>query len=1263
MKRIILLVSLFLCGVITAFSQDFGTQIPNSDFEAEWKTYSGNKTSGKEPYCWHAFHSAKGSKASLAEADHIAQDENVRPGSAGKYSVRIFPKEINLIIAKIIANGSLTNGRMNAGSTSAADDDNNIYTDRNTAEFNTPIDVVPDSVTAWFSFYSSGSGNYAAFHSAVHGDSDFILYGNGKASNAAQQFADANYEFTRTTSKSDSLGWQRITVPFKKTGTCTDEKKYVLVTMSTNRTPAKGNSSDRLYVDDIVLIYNPTLTTGTLAQTEYEGDANGTIDIQVPFTLVGSMSVSNLNKAANQVIAQLSDASGSFDNPIELGRVTTNTSGVVEGKIPASVVDGNYKVRVVSTNYPITAEPSASEITVKRYYEVSFAEYDSELISLTGAGKFYVVGDDHTVTVSANLLTKDYGFGFWSENESMVSSETSYTFTIDHSCVLSVVLMRQVQLTISASAGGSVSSEGGMYNTGVGLNVVATPNEGYKFVNWTENGKEVSTNPSYSFMVKDNADLVANFVKVINVSATINLAGSGAISGVGEYIVTEDSVEVKLVAVASNETYRFINWTVADSVVSENSTYTFKAASNVAIQANFVALVTLEAIATTGGTVTGAGIFEKGSNVSLFASANDKYRFDGWYAEDTLYSSTELISLVADSDMTFDARFIRQYTINAISNVEGLTVEGSGVYDAGATVNLIASDYEGYEFNNWRCGDVLENISIQKAYSFVAAGDYTYTASYTALKKYDVVAEADPTTGGSISGAGSYFENSEVTLTATPNAGYDFVNWTENDEVISEETSLTFVAAARSLVAHFKANFVGYTVNLITTEGGKVTGAGLYEEGTTITVEAMPAAKYSFVSWNDATGAVLSTLESYSFVLSQDVELYATFERVYEEYQIEISSIDETMGTVEGSAMYKEESEVTVKAIPSEGYRFLHWTENDEVVSNLAEYTFTCAGERNLVAEFKKVYVVTIADYTGAEIRGLGTGVFDENTSVTLAVSVDENHRFVSWLNAADSSVITTSTVLSFVATEDKNLIANIAEKGKPCTVSVQTGGSVSGLRNGQYEAGETITLVANPSEGYLFKGWSLNGEIIETATLLTMEVSDDMNINAVFVPVPQPVEVVVSVNDDAFGTVLGAGTYKEGDEVQLFATPAIGYEFVGWTKNGHMLSNLSTLYLTVVDDCTIEAEFKFIEKETTAVEDIAIECEIYPNPVSSLLNIVSDQEISSIKIVSLKGMVVYASSEHTQYATIDVASLQAGVYIVIATINGENIQKQIVVR
>ena len=68
-------------------------------------------------------------------------------------------------------------------------------------------------------------------------------------------------------------------------------------------------------------------------------------------------------------------------------------------------------------------------------------------------------------------------------------------------------------------------------------------------------------------------------------------------------------------------------------------------------------------------------------------------------------------------------------------------------------------------------------------------------------------ATANPTEGGEISGAGTYQEGTECTLTATANEGYTFTNWTENDEVVSVEATYTFtVNVNRTLVANFTSN-------------------------------------------------------------------------------------------------------------------------------------------------------------------------------------------------------------------------------------------------------------------------------------------------------------------------------------------------------------------------------------------------------------------------------------------------------------------------
>ena len=72
---------------------------------------------------------------------------------------------------------------------------------------------------------------------------------------------------------------------------------------------------------------------------------------------------------------------------------------------------------------------------------------------------------------------------------------------------------------------------------------------------------------------------------------------------------------------------------------------------------------------------------------------------------------------------------------------------------------------------------------------------------------YSIEAVPNPTGGGTISGAGTYDYYAQVTLTATANEGYTFYQWKENGNVISTESSISFVALFdRDLEACFLEN-------------------------------------------------------------------------------------------------------------------------------------------------------------------------------------------------------------------------------------------------------------------------------------------------------------------------------------------------------------------------------------------------------------------------------------------------------------------------
>ncbi|MGI6413064.1 MAG: S-layer homology domain-containing protein [Syntrophomonadaceae bacterium] len=76
-----------------------------------------------------------------------------------------------------------------------------------------------------------------------------------------------------------------------------------------------------------------------------------------------------------------------------------------------------------------------------------------------------------------------------------------------------IVVPYTINLSANPAAGGTVEG-GGVIDSGTKITVKATPNPGYRFVNWTEGGTEVSTNANYTFIVNANRTLVANFARL-----------------------------------------------------------------------------------------------------------------------------------------------------------------------------------------------------------------------------------------------------------------------------------------------------------------------------------------------------------------------------------------------------------------------------------------------------------------------------------------------------------------------------------------------------------------------------------------------------------------------------------------------------------------------------------------------------------------------------------------------------------------------------
>ena len=239
--------------------------VNNGGFEGNW---SNNEVSG-----WHSFPTATGDFASFVtgNTDQFQRSTEKRPGSTGSQSVRL---QSNLVLGAK-ANGNCTNGRINAGATTADSPANNYnFSDPSNSNYNTPFVGQPDSLVFWAKYIPAdnnpnNSVNKARAHVAITTNARYQDPETGNSASVKIADAAINYSATST------MGWQRLSTPFTYTSLDPSQAAYMLITFTTNMTPGGGstykeggsifgggtNHLDNIYLDDVEMIYNHSLTS------------------------------------------------------------------------------------------------------------------------------------------------------------------------------------------------------------------------------------------------------------------------------------------------------------------------------------------------------------------------------------------------------------------------------------------------------------------------------------------------------------------------------------------------------------------------------------------------------------------------------------------------------------------------------------------------------------------------------------------------------------------------------------------------------------------------------------------------------------------------------------------------------------------------------------------------------------------------------------------------------------------------------------------
>lgn len=302
---------------------------------------------------------------------------------------------------------------------------------------------------------------------------------------------------------------------------CFDETGAMYVMANANYTNAEG-STGRVYkvVDGVATLFTPNSFKLASRDNAIVPDGKGgfwaaqhrdnfdTFSHLLHITATGTVDYSiDKNSADASLLPVQPYTSGGKDytNASYRGQVAYYSIDENNGLV---AYGGGAKVSVFKVSYDGAGKPSLTAWqTISLLTQSTKAGVNVDGIAFDYAGNIIVMS-------ATDERMYQYALPIEAENTSIVPSPTSKTITL--------FATHNVQVTANNNALGTITGSG-EYKEGTTATLTATPNAGFRFVNWTKEGVEVSTDATYLFTVTEDVELVANFEVIL--LDTLNNAG------------------------------------------------------------------------------------------------------------------------------------------------------------------------------------------------------------------------------------------------------------------------------------------------------------------------------------------------------------------------------------------------------------------------------------------------------------------------------------------------------------------------------------------------------------------------------------------------------------------------------------------------------------------------------------------------------------------------------------------------------------------
>lgn len=233
------------------------------------------------------------------------------------------------------------------------------------------------------------------------------------------------------------------------------------------------------------------------------------------------------------------------------------------------------------------------------------------------------------------------------------------------------------------------------------------------------------------------------------------------------------------------------------------------------------------------------------TEVTLTAAPAAGYRFDHWGGNATGVATT--VEITMNSQKTVTAYFVKLDNLSVLTSpVGGGNVNiGSGIYDEGTELTLVAAPAIGYKFDHWEvdASGTSANIVI------TMDADKTVKAVFSKVV-YTLENRLSPGGGGSVDPPAGYYQaGANVTLTAIPATSYRFDHW--GGDASGTSTTLNVVMDGNKTVTAYFTRLYNLSALCSPTEGGSVSPTrGTYDTGTVVDLTATASLGYVFKNWS-----------------------------------------------------------------------------------------------------------------------------------------------------------------------------------------------------------------------------------------------------------------------------------------------------------------------------------------------------------------------------------------------------------------------------